>query len=200
MKRVMAYAAGSKKRLGASVILSVLSVISGLLPYYCIYRVLNLYIANQTEPSGILRWCGLALLFYLLRIVCFSASTWISHIAAYHILEGLRLRLVERFLHAPLGEVQKHSIGEIKSIMVEKIESMEPPLAHMIPEGSGHLLLPVISVIALWMIDWRLALASLVTVPLSFVFMALTMMISGKSFKEYDTSNATMNSTIVEYV
>ena len=200
MKRVMAYAAGSKKRLGASVILSVLSVISGLLPYYCIYRVLNLYIANQTEPSGILRWCGLALLFYLLRIVCFSASTWISHIAAYHILEGLRLRLVERFLHAPLGEVQKHSIGEIKSIMVEKIESMEPPLAHMIPEGSGHLLLPVISVIALWMIDWRLALASLVTVPLSFVFMALTMMISGKSFKEDDTSNATMNSTIVEYV
>lgn len=133
------------------------------------------------------------MLFYLIRIVCFSASTWISHITAYNILEGLRLRLTDRFLYAPLGEVQNHSIGEIKSIMVEKIENIEPPLAHVIPEGSGHLLLPVISIVALWMIDWRIALASLVTVPLSFVFIALTMVISGKSFKEYDVSNAAMN-------
>ena len=79
-----------------------------------------------------------ALLFYTIKIVSFSASTWISHIAAYHILEGLRLRLTDRFLKAPLGDVEGHSIGEIKSIMVEKIENMEPPIAHMIPEGSGY--------------------------------------------------------------
>ena len=66
-----------------------------------------------------------ALLFYTIKIVSFSASTWISHIAAYHILEGLRLRLTDRFLKAPLGDVEGHSIGEIKSIMVEKIENME---------------------------------------------------------------------------
>lgn len=67
------------------------------------------------------------------------------------------MRLVERFLHAPLGEVQKHSIGEIKSILVDKIENIEPPLAHMIPEGAGHIVLPVVSFIALFAIDWRLA-------------------------------------------
>ena len=77
---------------------------------------------------------------------------------------------------------------------------MEPPIAHMIPEGSGHLLLPVISFIALFTLDWRIALASLVTVPLSMVFMTLTMIISGKSFTQYDESNAHMNSTIVEYI
>ena len=141
-----------------------------------------------------------ALLFYTIKIVSFSASTWISHIAAYHILEGLRLRLTDRFLKAPLGDVEGHSIGEIKSIMVEKIENMEPPIAHMIPEGSGHILLPVISFIALLTLDWRIALASLVTVPLSLVFMTLTMIISGKSFTQYDESNAHMNSTIVEYI
>ena len=84
--------------------------------------------------------------------------------------------------------------------MVEKIENMEPPIAHMIPEGSGHILLPVISFIALLTLDWRIALASLVTVPLSLVFMTLTMIISGKSFTQYDESNAHMNSTIVEYI
>lgn len=202
LKVLLGYTEGSGQRLGISVVLSVISIISGLLPYYCIYRGIDLYIRNlnQAPMQEILKWCLYALLFYIIKIVSFSASTWISHIAAYHILEGLRIRLTDRFLKAPLGDVEGHSIGEIKSIMIEKIENMEPPIAHMIPEGSGHLLLPVISFIALFTLDWRIALASLVTVPLSMVFMTLTMIISGKSFTQYDEFNAHMNSTIVEYI
>lgn len=199
---LLGYTEGSNRRMRASIVLSIISVISGLVPYYCIYRGVDLYIRNMEQaPIGeIGKWCLWALVFYIIKILCFSASTWISHIAAYHILEGLRLRLTDRFLKAPLGDVEGHSIGEIKSIMVEKIENMEPPLAHMIPEGSGHILLPVISIIALFLLDYRIALASLVTVPLSMVFMTLTMIISGKSFTQYDQSNAHMNSTIVEYI
>lgn len=202
LKVLLSYTEGSGRRLGTSVVLSVISIVSGLMPYYCIYCGIDLYIRNlnQVPMQEILRWCLYALLFYVIKILCFSASTWISHIAAYHILEGLRLRLTDRFLKAPLGDVENHSIGEIKSIMVEKIENMEPPIAHMIPEGSGHILLPVISVLALLTLDWRIALVSLVTVPLSLVFMTLTMVISGKSFTKYDQSNAHMNSTIVEYI
>ena len=200
LKVLLSYTEGSGRRLGTSVVLSVISIVSGLMPYYCIYCGIDLYIRNlnQVPMQEILRWCLYALLFYVIKILCFSASTWISHIAAYHILEGLRL--TDRFLKAPLGDVENHSIGEIKSIMVEKIENMEPPIAHMIPEGSGHILLPVISVLALLTLDWRIALVSLVTVPLSLVFMTLTMVISGKSFTQYDQSNAHMNSTIVEYI
>lgn len=124
----------------------------------------------------------------------------LSHYAAYHILEGLRLRVADRFLHAPLGEVTAHSIGEIKNLMVDKIEDIEPPLAHMIPEGMGHLALPIVSIIALACIDWRLALASLATVPLSLICMVLTFRISGKNFDQYVQSNTAMNSTIVEYI
>lgn len=202
LKVLFRYTDGSERRMGLSVILSIISVIGGLVPYYCIYRGADLYIRNigQVPMPEIIRWCILALVFYVAKIVCFSASTWISHIAAYHILEGLRLRLTDRFLKAPLGDVEGHSIGEIKSIMVEKIENMEPPLAHMIPEGSGHILLPVVSLAALCFVDVRIALAALVTLPFSMVLMSLTMVISGKSFTKYDESNAHMNSTIVEYI
>ena len=85
-------------------------------------------------------------------------------------------------------------------MMVDKIENLEPPLAHMIPEGAGHVVLPIVSIIALLCIDWRLALASLVTFPLSMVCMMLTFKISGKNFQTYDKANAYMNSTIVEYI
>lgn len=202
LKVLFRYTDGSERRMGLSVILSIISVIGGLVPYYCIYRGADLYIRNigQVPMPEIIRWCILALVFYVVKIVCFSASTWISHIAAYHILEGLRLRLTDRFLKAPLGDVEGHSIGEIKSIMVEKIENMEPPLAHMIPEGSGHILLPIVSLVALCFVDVRIALAALVTLPFSMVLMSLTMVISGKSFTKYDESNAHMNSTIVEYI
>lgn len=70
----------------------------------------------------------------------------------------------------------------------------------MIPEGAGHLVLPVVSIIALTVIDRRLALASLVTFPLSFICMGLTFKISGKNFDKYDKSANHMNSTIVEYI
>ena len=83
---------------------------------------------------------------------------------------------------------------------MDKIENIEPPLAHMIPEGAGHLVLPVVSIAALFALDWRLALASLVTFPAALVCMMLTFVISGKSFQIYDESNAAMNSAIVEYI
>ncbi len=197
---LFAYAEGEKKQLILSVILSVLSVMLGLVPFYCMYALICLFVAGTATAALAVRWCLLALLAYAVKILLFSLSTGTSHAMAYTILEGLRLRLADRFLHAPLGNVENHTIGEIKSMMVDKIENLEPPLAHMIPEGAGHVVLPVVSIIALLCIDWWLALASLVTFPLSFICMGLTFKISGKNFDKYDQSANYMNSTIVEYI
>lgn len=194
------YASGSKGKLIGSVILSVISVVSGIIPYYCLYKVIDCFIAGGLTSNTILIWCAAAMAAYLVKVVFFGFSTGLSHYAAYHILEKLRLKVADRFLHAPLGEVTSHSIGEIKNIMTDKIEDIEPPLAHMIPEGSGHIMLPVVSFIALIMIDWRIALASLVTVPFALICMMLTFKISGKNFDQYNSSNAYMNSAIVEYI
>ena len=197
---LFAYTGGEEKRLFLSVVLSVLSVILGLAPFYCMYRMICLFAAGAATADAVVRWCLLALLAYAGKILLFSLSTGVSHTMAYHILESLRLRLADRFLHAPLGDVENHSIGEIKSMMVDKIEGIEPPLAHMIPEGAGHIVLPIVSIIALAALDWRLALASLVTFPVSIMCMGLTFQISGDSFHEYDRSGSAMNSAIVEYI
>lgn len=200
MKSLFAYAEGENKRLVLLVVLSVLSVVLGLVPFYCMYQVICLFAAGAATAAAIVKWCLLALAVYAVKILLFSLSTGVSHAMAYTILESLRLRLADRFLHAPLGDVENHSIGEIKNMMVDKIKNMEPPLAHMIPEGAGHIVLPIISIAALLCLDWRLALASLVTFPLSFVCMGLTFKISGDSFARYDQSSNDMNSAIVEYI
>lgn len=160
MKSLFAYAEGETKQLGLSVVLSVCSVVLGLVPFYRMYRMLCLFTAGTATAGSIVQWCLLALAAYALKILLFSLSTGVSHAMAYTILESLRLRLADRFLHAPLGDVEHHSIGEIKTMMVDKIENLEPPLAHMIPEGAGHIVLPILSIAALLCIDWRLALAN----------------------------------------
>lgn len=200
IQAIFAYAEGEKKKMILSVIFSVLSVMLGLAPFYCMYRLISLFVAETVTKAAIGNWCLVSLAAYVGKILFFSLSTGISHSMAYTILESLRLRLADRFLHAPLGDVEGHTIGEIKNMMVDKIESIEPPLAHMIPEGAGHIVLPIVSIAALFVIDWRLALASLITFPLSFVCMGLTFMISGESFARYDQSSNYMNSTIVEYI
>lgn len=197
---LLGYARDYRNRFTGSVVLSIISIVAGLFPFFCMYRIICGFVDETVTAGMIWLWCGLALAAYVIKIACFAGSTGLAHQAAYYILENLRLRVADRFLHAPLGEVQGHTIGEIKGIIVDKIENIEPPLAHMIPEGSGHVVLPIVSFIALAVIDWRLALASLMTFPAALVCMALTFKISGKNYEAYNQANAYMNSMIVEYV
>lgn len=200
MTSLFLYAKGEKKKMILSVILSVLSVLLGLIPFYCMYEMIDQFVTDTATERTVIKWCLFAFLAYALKILTFTLSTATSHSMAYTILECLRLRLADRLLHAPLGKVENHTIGEIKTMMVDKIENLEPPLAHMVPEGAGHLVLPIVSIVALSLIDFRLALASLVTFPLSFLCMGLTFRISGKNFSKYDESASHMNSTMVEYI
>ncbi|MFT3983597.1 MAG: ABC transporter ATP-binding protein [Lachnospiraceae bacterium] len=197
---LMDYAKGCKEKLAIAVLLSVISIVSGLVPYYCVYKLIELFTRNAVTNELLVRWGGIILSAYVVKTVAFGLSTGLSHHAAYHILENLRLRMTDVFMHAPLGEVTGHSIGEIKNIIVDKIEGIEPPLAHMIPEGTGHAVLPLISLAGLILIDWRVALASLITLPPAMICMSLTYQISGKNFDRYNESNSYMNSTIVEYI
>ncbi len=199
LSALFAYAQGERRQLVLSVVLSVASILLGLVPFFCMYRLICLFASGTADTAEILQWCLLSLGAYAAKILLFSLSTGVSHTMAYTVLESLRLRLADRFLRAPLGSVENRSIGEIKTMMVDKIENIEP-LAHMIPEGTAHIVLPLISILALVLLDWRLALASLVTFPLSFLCMGLTFQISGDSFRRYDQSSSRMNSAIVEYI
>ncbi len=197
---LLSYAKGSGGKLGTSVIFSMISLVSGLVPYYCVYRILDRYIAGNLDRVFTQKSILAALCAYLVKVVCFGISTGISHYVAFNVLEGLRLKVADTFLKAPLGEVYAHSIGEIKGVIIDKIEDIEPPLAHVVPEGAGHILLPVVCFVALTLVDVRVALASLLALPLGLLFMMLTFKLSGKNMEKYQKANAGMSSMIVEYV
>lgn len=197
---LLSYAGGSKKRLIGSVILSVISVASGLVPYYCVFRMIEAFAAGRLTVQAIGLWCGYALLALsgkgrLFRFFHYAVPLrGVSHSGGPASAGG------RPFPPRTAGRGHRPFHRRDQNLVVDKIENIEPPLAHMIPEGMGHLVLPVVSIAALACIDWRVALASLITVPFSLICMMLTFRISGKNFNKYNDSNAAMNSTIVEYI
>ena len=103
-------------------------------------------------------------------------------------------------MHAPLGSVLSKPVGSLKSTIVDRIEDIEPPLAHMIPELSSNVLLPIVVVISLFAMDWRMGLASLATIPAALIPMAAGLRTYNEKYAAYMSANAQVNSIIVEYV
>ena len=197
---LLSFAAPCRGKMAASVVLAILSVAGGFVPYLGVYQIIRLFLERQADWDGILFWCGVCLAGYAVKVAGYALSTMLAHVSAYTILEGLRLQAADRLMGAPLGEVESRPIGAMKSTIVDRIEDIEPPLAHMIPELSSNVLLPLVVVAATFSIDWRMGLALLVTIPLALIPMAFGMRSYNKNYAAYMEANAQVNSVIVEYV
>lgn len=143
VKILFSFAAPCKGKMALSVFCAILSVAGGFIPFWAVYEILLAFINQNVTLNGILIWCLVGAAGYLLRVACHGISTILAHISAYTILEGIRLKIADRLMKAPLGEVMGRRIGYLKNIIMDKVEDLEPPLAHMIPELTSNLLLPV---------------------------------------------------------
>lgn len=197
---LMSYAVYCKGKIIISVILSITSIMAGLIPFISIYEILMHFINGTINKDIILSWCAIAALAYIVKQLFFGISTTLSHISAYTILEKLRISVADKFMNAPLGNVMDKPIGEIKNMIVDKIENIEPPLAHMIPEGSGNIVLPVVVFIVLLVLNWKIALASIITIPLSIIPFSIALKSSNKKYGMYMQSSNNVSSAIVEYI
>ena len=197
---LLSFAAPCRGKMAASVVLAILSVAGGFVPYLGVYQIIRLFLERQADWDGILFWCGVCLAGYAVKVAGYALSTMLAHVSAYTILEGLRLQAADRLMGAPLGEVESRPIGAMKSTIVDRIEDIEPPLAHMIPELSSNILLPMVVVAAMFSIDWRMGLALLATIPFALIPMTFGMRSYNKNYAAYMEANAHVNSVIVEYV
>lgn len=143
---LLSFAAPCRGKMAGSVVLAILSVAGGFVPYLGVYQIIRLFLERQADWDGIVFWCGVCLAGYAVKVAGYALSTMLAHVSTYTILEGLRLQVADRLMGAPLGEVESRPIGSMKSTIVDRIEDVEPPLAHMIPtqfqssaaSGRGH--------------------------------------------------------------
>lgn len=187
-------------KLKTSVFIASIGVIAGIIPYIAASRILVELLKGNEDFKIYSLWLGIGLLSYILKSFLYSMALSVSHKATFSVLKDVRLRMLEKLPKMPLGEIISVPSGNFKQIIVDQVESMEKPLAHLLPEMTSNLLGSLSIFIYLLFLDWRMALLSLVSIPVGMLFMGLVMKNYAVQYEGSVKVNREMNSAIIEYV
>ena len=183
-----------------SVVLATGSVIFKVIPYFMIADVVKMFLDSNREFKAYLVKAVWIALSFILAELLHSISTALSHKATFTVLANIRKACCEKLARVPLGYVKDTSSGTFKNILVERIDSIETALAHIVPEFTSNLLAPVIILIYFFLTDWRLALWSLVPVVVGFLSYFGMMLDYKPSFERTVQTTKDLNDAAVEYI
>lgn len=197
---LLAWAQPQKGLYLQSILLAVGNVLLKLLPYFLIADVVGMFLNEEKDFAAYGLKAVLIALSFLGAEACHSFSTSLSHKATFSVLAAVRKACCDKLARVPLGYVKDTSSGTFKNIIVERIDSMETTLAHIVPEFTANLLAPVLILIYFFAIDWRLALWSLLPVVAGFLSYGGMMIDFKPSFEKTVKATKELNDAAVEYI
>lgn len=183
-----------------SVLSAVCGVACGILPYFVMAGIISDLLGGCKDMSIYIKNCLVMAVLWLGRCGFHSISTTLSHKATFAVLGNIRKRVCAKLSRVPLGTVLDIPSGSIKNVLVERIDSIETTMAHIIPEFTSNLLVPIALLVYLFILDWRMALAVLATVPIGFGCYALMTRGYEESYQNTINKTKILNDTAVEYI
>lgn len=188
---------GEKRNFSISVFCGFLSVIFSIVPYYCVYKIITLFHESNYQVSNYILW---AVICIIMRFICFSIASFVSHQATADLLYEIRLKILGKLERLSLGMVAQENSGYYKKLIVEDVESLERFLAHHVTEVSSSVGVPIVVAVLLFIIDWRLAIATVAIIPIAYKILSGMMNGSEEKMENYSTSLMNMNFSIIEYI
>ena len=184
----------------ASVVLAAFSMLCGIAPYYFIARIVRMLLDGSTDRRGYVLNCIAVLALWFGHALFHALSTANSHLATFHTLAVIRKRALDHLAKMPLGDVLNQPSGSLKSTIVERIDSIETTLAHILPEFTTGIGAPIIVLICVFAVSWKLGLAALVTLPLGIICYALMMFGYEESYARTVRATKALNAVTAEYI
>lgn len=183
-----------------SVLLALAGVACALVPYLIMIDLIGALIGGTADKAWCLNRCVDMGLWWIVRYFLHAASTTISHHATFHVLASIRIKLMNKLATMPLGVVLEKSSGSYKNIIVERVDSIETTLAHIVPEMTSNIVGAITVMVLLFRLDWRMGLAMLIVVPLG--ILCFLSMFHGyeEKFQRTVQSTKALNDTAVEYI
>lgn len=197
---ILQFAGEYKSSYIKSVVIAVIGVAFSLAPYVLMGDMVRKLLSGERKFNVYLVEGLLMALFWILRVSFHTQSTKTSHKATFQVIGNVRIALVDKLSRLPLGTVQEMPSGALKNIICERTDSMEPTLAHVVPEFTANLCAPVLLFVYILTIDWRVALLSLTTLPVAAIAMMWMMKDSGERFQKTQDTTKELNDTAVEYI
>ncbi len=200
-KKVLEYAGEYRKTTYASMAVMLIGIVMNVLPFLFLYQLMEPLLLHENVEVWYVVWRVLAIgICGVLYALFYVKGLSLSHRAAYKTLRNLRSSLQGKLERQPLGAIQEKGVGTLKKMFIDDIDSIELLLAHALPEGLSNVAVPLFVFIAMFFVDWKLALLSLCALPLGLIAMGAMYQAGTSKMGAYYASAQKMNNTIVEYI
>ena len=197
LSRLMGYAQKYKALTYLSWILSVISALLALVPFWYIWRIIHDILEvspNFSQAEHVTQYGWSAVLFAVLSVVVYIAALMCSHVSAFRVAANIRKELMRHITALPLGVTERYGSGKLRSIVNTSSAATENYLAHRLPDKAGAIATPIGLLFLLLVFDWRLGILSLIPVALGFlIMMKMTGAGMEQKMKEYQNALADMS-------
>ena len=183
-----------------SSILLILKILFDLIPQILLVYLINFLMNKNININNIELIFLIILISFILKEAFYYFTVKIAHEKAYNKLIELRLNIIKHLKKLSLGFFKEHSTGELTNIIQHDVEQVEVYLAHGLPEIMSAMVIPVIVLISMFTVDYRLAFAMLTGIPLMFLVKKFSQNIMKKNFKIYFNQESKMQEELMEYV
>ncbi|MCM5552969.1 ABC transporter ATP-binding protein [Pleomorphomonas sp. NRK KF1] len=191
---------GSRLAMGGAILLATAAVACELAPVVVVYKVVTAALSGTLGPAYLAGAAGLALLAVVVGYGLMGLAVGLSHVVAFDVLCRLRLALARHLARLPIGWFADRKSGDAKKLIIDEPESMELIFAHGIPEGVSALATWVAVSVWLFLVDWRMALATVAVTPVAFVLISTGMARGARRAADYQRAGARMNASVVEFL
>ncbi|MFT4252988.1 MAG: ABC transporter ATP-binding protein, partial [Caulobacter sp.] len=191
---------GSTGRMAAALALATLGVLAELAPAWIVYRLVVAATAGTLSWPLVVSHAAIAAAAVVAGFAAMGLALAQSHIVAFDVIHRLRLGIARHMARLPLGYFAERSSGDAKKLVVDEPEKLEAIVAHGLPEGMSAVATWLAVSIWLFVVDWRMALATIVLTPVSFALLSIAMTRGGRHAAAYQAAGARMNASVVDYL
>ena len=200
IRQLFAFVGERNSKMRISILLAVLGEMFGIVPFLMVALLADELYRGTATIQRVLFFSGIAAICQLIKMLLTWRSSLMSHKISFTILKNIREAITDRMAKVPMGIMLETPTGTFKNLIVDNVAKLEDSMAHFMPELPSNIAAPLCSILLIFILDWRMGLASLITIPLGILFFAAMMRGYGPRMENYMRSANDMNSSLVEYV
>lgn len=200
IRQLFAFVGERNSKMRISILLAVLGEMFGIVPFLMVALLADELYRGTTTIQRVLFFSGIAAICQLIKMLLTWRSSLMSHKISFTILKNIREAITDRMAKVPMGVMLETPTGTFKNLIVDNVAKLEDSMAHFMPELPSNIAAPLCSILLIFILDWRMGLASLITIPLGILFFAAMMRGYGPRMENYMRSANDINSSLVEYV
>lgn len=200
IRQLFAFVGERNSKMRISILLAVLGEMFGIVPFLMVALLADELYRGTATIQRVLFFSGIAAICQLIKMLLTWRSSLMSHKISFTILKNIREAITDRMAKVPMGVMLETPTGTFKNLIVDNVAKLEDSMAHFMPELPSNIAAPLCSILLIFILDWRMGLASLITIPLGILFFAAMMRGYAPRMENYMRSANDMNSSLVEYV